>query len=135
MNNRDFVAKSAAAGTLGTTLHFCSKTVAVVLLLSLILAGSKVLLERKSVLRASLPAPRVSAASSHGRAYFQTGQWLADIRTTVAAFHYLLDYDDSGYLDTNSRTTRTAIGASESQDEVERKSDGFTTDRRLRPKG
>ena len=135
MNNRDAVAKPAAAGSRGTILGFVSKAVAVVLLLWLILAGSQVLLERNSALRASLSPPRVSAANSHGNSYFQSGQWLADVRTTVAAFRYLLDYDDSGYFDTNSRPARSVISTSESQDEVGKKPDGFTTDRRLRRKG
>ena len=134
MKLRDPVSRRAS-GNPNSIPGRCSKAGAGLLLLWLIVAGSQLLLNRNAAVRDVSPSLQVSAASLRGRDYFQTGQWRADARSLAAAFRYLLEYDEGGDLYPNSQPARTAIGASDSQEGLSKKLEGFPADHRLQPRG
>lgn len=114
MNKLDPASEPAAASNSRTVRGFCSKAGATLLLFMLPVSVALVWCERTSMPGDRLRPVRVSRTISQRSAFFPTGQWLADARTVVAAFHYLLEADNDDASDTASSHASTAIGALES---------------------
>ena len=118
------------------TMHgWCSKAGVGLLLVCLTAAGTYVARVANLARQASAPPLGGASAKPPGWNSFKNGQWLADARTVVAAFRYLIDNDGSVYFDRSSEPSGPTISVSEVQGVGEKKLDGLTTGHRPRPEG